>query len=172
MEAEGLWAFTISFLARQPMGCLERWHCLSEFWCICLSTFRSDGPTHVLSFSPLSEICNVNGFYLMFFPFVSFSNLEPICQCHPCLWLSEFSFTLQTLLFSSLLMMLMVVMDYLNGNSFTRPCSSSYGIEVVVPVILSVCTGFWMTFEWRIWGSSERCSEADTAFQSLASSLW
>lgn len=67
VQAERLWVFSISFLARQPKGCLEGWHCLSEFWCICLSAFRSSAPTLVLSFPPLSEIGNVNGFYLMFF---------------------------------------------------------------------------------------------------------
>lgn len=105
--------------------------CLAEFCSICLPTFRCDGPTLVLSFPPLSEVGNVNGFYLMFFLLSHSPIWSSICQCHARLWLNEFGFARQTLLFSSLLMMLMVVMDCMNGNSFTGPRSSSNSIEVL-----------------------------------------
>lgn len=107
------------FPGRTANGMSGKMKLLPEFCSICLSTFRSDGPTLVLSFPPLSEVGNVNGFYLMFFLLSHSPIWSPICQCHPRLWLSEFGFTRQTLLFSSLLMMLMVVMDCMNGNSFT-----------------------------------------------------
>lgn len=75
----------------------------------------------LLSFPPLSEIGSVNGFYLMFFLLSHSPICSPICQCHLSLWLSEFSFTQQTLLFLQLMMMLIMVMDGINGNSFIEP---------------------------------------------------
>lgn len=131
MEAEPLWAQVSWQDGQWDVWKDEIASCLAEFCSICLCTFRSDGPTLVLSFPPLSEVGNVNGFYLMFFLLTHSPIWSPICQCHPRLWLSEFSFARQTLLFSSLLMMLMVVMDCMNGNLFTGPCSSSASIEVL-----------------------------------------
>lgn len=61
-----------------------------------------------LVISTPSKNGNDNGFYLMFFLLPHSPICSPICQCHLCLRLSEFSFTLQTVLFLPLTMMLIV----------------------------------------------------------------